>query len=202
MSASNSSNQVAVALIWQHIGLQVNTGKALPFPVRWNLQNCSSCCSYKGWQSWQVDETRGCHLEISAVYELIFIKCGPSINQEQELTFISVCKNQISLKLLHLLYNSVKKADSHISILQELLWESILWFLLKVRPWRYWRQLSGAFALTPRVVCVIFLSVVHSCKGALLTIFEIDLPLQKGREFCTIVKIFKIWHRQHFFQDI
>ena len=37
----------------------------------------------------------------------------------QGLTFISVCKNQISLKLLHLPFNSMREIDSHIWMLQE-----------------------------------------------------------------------------------
>ena len=54
----------------------------------------------------------------------------------QELTFISVCKNQILLKLQHLVYDS-REIDPHIWMLQESLRESILWFSLKVRAWSY-----------------------------------------------------------------
>ena len=45
---------------------------------------------------------------------------------KQGLTFISVRENQISLKLQHLLYNSMIEIDSHIWMLQESLRESIL----------------------------------------------------------------------------
>ena len=37
----------------------------------------------------------------------------------QGLTFISVCENQISLKLLYLLYNPMREIDSHIWMLRE-----------------------------------------------------------------------------------
>ena len=37
--------------------------------------------------------------------------------------------------LLHLLYNSMREIDFHMWMLQESLWESILWFSFKVRPW-------------------------------------------------------------------
>ena len=39
------------------------------------------------------------------------------LSTHQGLTLVSVGKNQISLKLLHLLYKSVREVDSHIWIL-------------------------------------------------------------------------------------
>ena len=46
-----------------------------------------------------------------------------------------VNKNQISLKLLYLLYDSMREIDYHIRMLRESLWGSTLWFSSKVRPW-------------------------------------------------------------------
>ena len=45
---------------------------------------------------------------------------------EQTLTFVSVHENQISLKLLHLLFNSMSEIDSHIWMLRESLQEMIV----------------------------------------------------------------------------
>ena len=44
------------------------------------------------------------------------------------LTFVSVCENQVSLKPMHLQYNSIREVDSQIWMLRDLLQKQILWF--------------------------------------------------------------------------
>ena len=52
----------------------------------------------------------------------------------QELTFVSVRENQISLEVLYLHYKSMRRVHSHIWLLWESLRDSIQWFSSKVRP--------------------------------------------------------------------
>ena len=59
---------------------------------------------------------------------------------------------RISLKLLHLLCNSMREIDSHIWMLRESLRESILWFSSKVRPcplWKTYHRFTTGIDCTP-----------------------------------------------------
>ena len=79
------------------------------------------CCCFFPMNWWTPDYTFSCIL-------------GNPNPLTSGLTFVSVCNNQISLKLLHLLYNPLRETDSYIWMLQESLRELILWFSSKVRP--------------------------------------------------------------------
>ena len=59
------------------------------------------------------------------MFVLVHLFCTRAYTLCQGLTCVSVWENQISLKLLHLLYDSMRKTDSHIWMLQESLREWI-----------------------------------------------------------------------------
>ena len=61
----------------------------------------------------------------------------------QWLSFVSVHKNQISMNYCIYLHSSMREVDSHTWMLQESLWELILWFSSKVRPWHVCTSLTN-----------------------------------------------------------
>ena len=78
---------------------------------------------------------------------------------------VSVCENQTSLTLLHLLYYSMREIDSHIWMLGESLRELILWSLLEVRSWL---NLGIDFAITGVgkgvIILLVFICLVKKLK--------------------------------------